>query len=75
MYVTILVLSVILYIVSGVLSYGAIFGYFQNKYSRIAKDVYKEDRYNALIISLLGPIGLLVIYTSPDGVKYGFKWW
>lgn len=66
------------WVVSGVLSYGMMFAYWQRAYPMLAEDFYWEDVASCFFTSLLGPIALLadivfLIYGSRRGFQ-GFLW-
>lgn len=63
----------LIWIICGILSYGITFGYFQNKYPRMAEKRWVEDFRFAVFFGILGPIGLSVSFPLSGFVKYGLK--
>ena len=79
----IIILILLFYLATVILSYGYLFSYLQNfddceeniKTSKeIAKDDYKKDQRNAILTALRGPIALNYII-SKDYHKKGLKFW
>jgi len=68
-----IILILFCWVICGILNYGLLFAYLQKEYPTIAKMDYVEDRRGALIVSLFGPIALIVV-TMMDGNKHGFKY-
>lgn len=62
------------YFICAFLASGASFGHFQNKYREFAAGDYWDDMFISICMAIIGPLGLLFIYTL-DRCKYGFKWW
>lgn len=65
------------YILSGAIAHGLVFGYFQNTYPSLAEKNYNSDFLLSFTMGMLGPIGLIsavisVFNLSIHGYK-GFK--
>ena len=58
----------------GVVSYGAYFGHFQNRWPDLAESGYTTDRTLAVIWAIFGPLGLFVAFVMSQGFRWGFKW-
>ena len=54
-----LIALVIVWIISGILTYSSLFAVFQREFPLTAVENYKGDRIAFCIIGLCGPIGLL----------------
>jgi hypothetical protein len=67
-----IVLGVLTWVGCGVLASGLHFAYFQRKYPSIAKATYANNRREARLWALAGPIALLVMLCH-GGTKYGLK--
>lgn len=52
----------IVYITGAVLAYGFAFGYYQNKYKRIAKEGYCGDMLFSLLMGIGSWCGLLALF-------------
>ncbi len=66
------ILLSILWIICGLLAYGFTFSFFQKEFPPIAIKDKKKDKSFALMIGLLGPIGLVVMIIS-KGYKHGWS--
>ena len=63
-----------LWVVCGVFAYGRVFAYFEGEYAQIACPGHtKENKEMALLAGLLGPVGLIVTFTS-GCCGHGLKW-
>lgn len=56
----------VIWIVSGILTYGLLVGHFQGKYPTLAYDNRISDRVFAFIMCLAGPLGLLAWFIICD---------
>lgn len=67
-------------IVSGVLTYGLCFAYFQRKWPDLAELHYESDMQTSLLVGVVGGICSPVIlvlalyFTQFEKGKYGLKW-
>lgn len=64
----------LVYSICGVLAYGITYGHFQNKWPRLAALERTSDRFLAIVVGLIGPIGLLVALMQSNMGRYGMKW-
>jgi len=56
------------------LNYGLEFAYWQNKWPTIAKQHYKQDKKEAIFMSMFGPLALIITLSFIIQDKYyGFK--
>lgn len=62
----------IVWVVCGVLSYGAYFAFFQRNFPNLAEYRRRQDRIGAFVYGILGPFGLFAIGTT-SWFKHGFK--
>jgi hypothetical protein len=60
------------WVACSILLYGWSFAYWQKKYPTLAERSYREDLRFSLLMSLGGPIDLIVVLIRRDYV-YGFK--
>lgn len=73
------VFGVLVYVICGVLAYGAAFAHFQREYAALA-DAYRAwDAAFAFFIGLLGPIGLVssffgTLLACGRPFRHGFAW-
>lgn len=65
----------LVWIISGILSYGIGFAYSQRHYPSVAKEEYKHDLIYALLVGLVfGPVGLVMELLLKQ-YKHGLKFW
>jgi hypothetical protein len=64
-------------IISYITFLGGAVAYFQNKFPRIAKDVYKADLFFAIIwsapMAAIWFFGVPIFYYLSEGMKYGWQ--
>lgn len=69
---------VVLAIISGVLSYGLTFAYFQNRWPSLSVRHRDQDAESSLVVALLAssvPIVVLIcVWVIFDFGRYGIKW-
>jgi hypothetical protein len=58
------ILLLVIWVVCGVCAYGYTFAYFQKEFPLIAKRFEKTDRIFATFYTLLGIIGLLILFIT-----------
>ena len=63
------------YMLLALLNYSGTFAYFQRKYPELAKEMYWQDLSFALVIGLLGPMGLLISAPMSRFYRFGFKFY
>lgn len=63
-----------IWLMIGIINYGATYAYYQREYPNIADKNRTGDRGFATFIALLGPLGLIMIIDH-NGFKHGFKYW
>lgn len=66
-------LFIVIWILCGVLSYGISLAYFQRQYPSLAKECYREDVRDSLVMSSIGPFGLLstlLVFGTKHGVMF-----
>jgi hypothetical protein len=68
---TLLALGVATWLTCGVLTYGGLFAYLQEKYPPRTEADYREQRRYPLFPALFGPLGLLTIALATGGCKNG----
>ena len=68
-----LLLGIGIWVVCSVLSYGLSFAYFQRKYPMLAKRDYRRDMLVCVVISLVGPMSLILTLINFRSFKYGMK--
>jgi hypothetical protein len=74
---------VIAWCLCGIFNYAATLAYFQGKYALIARETVVHDRTFAVLMGIIGPIGLLagwIVATAkgsgPRGqFAYGLRFW
>jgi len=49
------------------------FAYVQKEFPRFEKEEYKEDQSTSILVSLLGPLSLLVVFLVTGFAKHGLK--
>lgn len=52
-------MMLLFWIVCGFIAYGLSFAYLQNEFYLIAEEEHEKDRALALLLGILGPLGLL----------------
>ena len=52
--------GIVIWAVCGYIHYGWWFAYHQREFPSIAEESYSDDKHNALVTSLFGPIALFV---------------
>ena len=67
------IILMVTYIPCSLLSYGLFFAYIQREWPTLAKEDYADDRFKSIIISLFGPISLIIISMITRG-RHGTKW-
>lgn len=65
-------ISLLIYIVGGVFSFGITFAYFQGEYACIAEDQYHSDRRFAMFWAFFPGCIIVAIFMS-RGLKHGLK--
>lgn len=65
--------AIAIWIACGILAYGMDLAYFQRKFPAIAEESYRQDRINALVPALSGPIGLSVTWMCTKA-EYGLMY-
>lgn len=65
-----IVLFVLLYLSSAVVSYGIAFAYFSNKDKEVSRAL---KILQAVLVSMLGPVSLMMAIVCTGFVKYGVK--
>lgn len=64
----------LLWLASGIFSYGTMFAYFQREYWEIAKESYTEDMIFCFLAAMVGgPFGLPVPIWKFFKYRHGFK--
>jgi len=71
---SIIILIVLIYLVTVILSYGFVFAHLQQFDLGRAKKDYISDRNFSLRYSLKGPCALMYVYNN-GFYKYGLKFW
>lgn len=67
-----LIIGLVAWIVSSVLTYGFLFSYCQNEFPSVAEESIEDDKKFAFLFSVLGLVGLLaVIFTH--SYEHGLK--
>ena len=69
----ILWIGIVIWIFSGIFSYGYLFSLFQNKFPTTSKKDYKEDIIFCFIFSFIGGVVTLIFIYLTKGYKYGLK--
>lgn len=69
------ILIILGYLTCSVVSFGIVFGHFQNNpnWKSIAEEGYRSDMGLALYVALFGPIGLIVSILLTGFCPYGLK--
>ncbi len=68
-----IIVAAAVWLVCGIIAYGASFAYFQGKYALIAKQEYRADLRFSIVWGLLGgPIALFILWID-DGFRYGLR--
>ena len=71
---TLVLILIALWIVSGVLAYGMTFYYFQERFKLIAAERRESDIYFALLVGASGPSGFVVAMLLFSGFR-GLRFW
>ncbi len=61
------------WIVTSVICYGSTFAYLQRQFPTIAKEMYKEDMFHSIIVSLIPFVGFIIGTFLNGFYKHGFK--
>ena len=69
-----------IWLVCGVIHYGATLAYFQREFPTLAEEEHETDRADAMWTSCFGPFGLLALLcfwlmNKKRPFKHGFMWW
>ena len=70
----ILISFIVIWIISGILTYGISLAYMQREYPSIAEEMYLEDVVFAMFFSILGPMSLLISFILSNYGKYGLMY-
>jgi hypothetical protein len=73
MTITIITISVVVWVCCGVWASGRTFAYFQDEYPELAKEYYKSDLMNARLVILFGPfvVPAILLICRPS---HGWRW-
>lgn len=69
-----MIIFILFWLLCSVLAYGFTFAFMQGEVPETAKKCYRQDREMAFVMSLFGPLGLIVIF-SFGGIVHGLKYW
>ena len=70
-----MVIFLIIYLVTIILSYGVTFAFIQRKWPVLAEADYAEDMAFSALFAMLGPCMLLATIFLCERYKYGIKFW
>lgn len=64
----------VVWAVCGILAYGLTLGYFQREFVVLGEKTRAGNVVLALLMFLIGPIGLIVAFLSSGFGHHGFRW-